>query len=342
MIDRYGEKKYLTGYDLCVELFDRFDLKVYDVIPIRKVYMVSSDKGKKIFKKLEYTLDELKFINELLTYVRSKFSRVVNFVKNKDGDIYTIWNGDMYCIMDVVYGKECNFSNPVDLSIAAEGLGEFHLASEGFKTDVRNKYNNGKLIDTFNRRIQEMEFFQNIAHIHEKKTEFDEIFIKNSNYYIEQIKKSESMLEESYYYKLCSEEDKIVVCHHDLAYHNILINNNEAYFVDFDYAIIDLKVHDLCNFINKVIKNFAFDIEKAKLIIDNYCNKNTLSNRELEVLYAMLNFPNDFYTISRDYYTKRKDWKEEIFLDRLKRKIRYKEDREEFLEEFRNKILNKI
>ncbi|ADK13293.1 MULTISPECIES: CotS family spore coat protein [Clostridium] len=340
MVDRYGEKKYLTKYDLCTKLFDRFDLKVYDVVPVRSVYMISTDKGEKILKKVDYTLDELKFIYNVLNYVRTKFPRIINFVKNKAGEIYTIWDGDMYCIMDTVNGTECNFSNPIELNIAAEGLGEFHLASEGFKTGIYNKSNNGKLIDSFKRRIQEMEFFKNIANIHEKKTEFDEIFIKNWSYYIEEIEKSIILLQQSHYYKLCSEEDKVVVCHHDLAYHNILINENQAYFIDFDYAIIDLKVHDLCNFINKVIKNFAFDIDKTNSIINSYCNKNNLSRRELEVLYAMLDFPNDFYTIARDYYSKRKEWEEEVFLDRLKRKTRYKEDRKEFLQEFRDKILN--
>lgn len=339
MFPRYSERRYLTKYDLCVELFDRFNLSVYDVIPVRGVYMASTDKGEKILKKVEYTKEELKFIYNVLNYIRNKFSRVVDFVKDNNGEIYTIWDGNMYCIMDLVQGKECNFSNPVDLSIAAKSLGELHIASEGFKTNLYTKYNNGKLIDTFKRRIQEMEFFKSIASVHENKTEFDEIFLKTVDYYINEIEKSANMLQKSCYYKLCSEEDKIVVCHHDLAYHNILINNNEAYFVDFDYAIIDLKVHDLCNFINKVIKNFAFDIEKSNSIIENYCVNNSLSKREMEVLYAMLTFPEDFYSISKDYYTKRKDWDEDVFLDRLKRKTNYKDDREEFLSRFKEGLI---
>lgn len=339
MFPRYSERRYLTQYDLCVELFDKFDLKVSDVIPVRGVYMASTNKGEKILKKVEYTKGELNFIYNVLSYIRNKFPRVVDFVKANSGEIYTIWDGNMYCIMDVVEGKECNFNNPIDLSAASKGIGELHCASEGFKTNIYTKYNNGKLIDTFKRKVQEMEFFKNIASIHTNKTEFDQIFLKNVDYYIEEIKKSTDMLEKSYYYKLCSEEDKIVICHHDLAYHNILINNEEAYFIDFDYAIIDLKVHDLCNFINKVEKNFAFDIEKSKIIIENYCAKNTLNKRELEVLHAMLTFPEDFYSISKDYYTKRKDWDEIIFLDRLKRKAGYKEDREEFLSNFKLQIV---
>jgi CotS family spore coat protein len=339
MFDRYREKEYLTKYDLCIQLFNRFNLTVYDVMPVRGVYIVSTNSGEKVLKRVEYTTEELKFIYSVLSYIRNKFTRVVDFVKDINGEIYTIWNGNMYCIMDMVEGKECNYNSPIDISIAARDLGELHNASEGFKTSLYNKCNNGKLVDTFKRRIQEMDFFKNIASIHEKKSEFDEIFLDNVDYYIEEVKKSVNMLQNSFYYKLCGEEDKIVVCHHDLAYHNILINDEKAYFVDFDYAIIDLKTHDLCNFINKVIKNLAFDLEKANLIIENYCIKNTLNKRELEVLHALLTFPEDFYSISKDYYTKRKDWDENVFLDRLKRKVNYKEDREEFLESFKDNLL---
>lgn len=332
MVYRYGEKKYLMEYDLCIELFKSFNLKVNDVVPLRNVYMVSTDKGEKILKKVEYTIEELKFIYDVLTYIRNKFNRVVDFVKSKDGNIYTIWNGNMYCITDVVSGTECNFYNPIDIISASKGLGELHRASEGFKSNLPSKYNNGKTIDIYKRRIQEMEFFKDIVKIHEKKTEFDGFFIKDADYYIDEIKHSINMLENAGYYKLCSEDDKIVVCHNDLAYHNIIINNGEAYFIDFDYASIDIKVHDLCNIINKVIKNFAFDIDKAKIIVENYCKTNTLSKRELKVLIAMLNFPYDFYTISRDYYTRRKQWEENVFLDRMKKKSAYKDDRKEFLE----------
>ncbi|MBV7272380.1 CotS family spore coat protein [Clostridiaceae bacterium UIB06] len=339
MLDKYKEKDYLTKYDLCIQLFNRFNLKVHDVMPVRGVYIVSTNDGEKVLKRVEYTKEELRFIYSILSYIRTKFSRVMDFVKDVNGEIYTIWNGNMYCVMDMVEGKECNFNSPIDVKIAARGLGELHNASEGFKTSLNSKYNNGKLVDTFKRRIQEMEFFKNIASVHRKRSEFDEIFLNNVDIYIEEIKKSIDMLQKSFYYKLCSEEDKIVICHHDLAYHNILINNEEAYFIDFDYAMIDLKVHDLCNFINKVVKSFAFDIEKASIILENYFATNTLNKRELEVLHAMLTFPEDFYSISKDYYTKRKDWEEDVFLDRLKRKSNYKEDREEFLEKFREDLI---
>jgi CotS family spore coat protein len=170
--------------------------------------------------------------------------------------------------------------------------------------------------------------------MHNTKNQFDTIFLSNVDYYIDEIKKSIDILEKSPYYKICSEEDKIVLCHHDLAHHNIIIKDNEAYFIDFDYSIIDIKVHDLCNFINKVIKNFAFDEEKAEQIINCYSSVNNIDSRELKVLYGMLTFPDDFYSISKDYYTRLKQWDKEVFIGRLIKKCEYKEFRKEFLKSF--------
>jgi CotS family spore coat protein len=337
---RYLDKRYLTKYDLSVELFDRFKLKVNDIIPIRNVYILSTDKGDKVFKRIDYSLDSLSFINKSVKYIKKNFNRVIDFVETDDNKIYVEWKKELYCIMDLVPGRECDFCNPIDLKLASEGLGEMHKASFGFLCSEASKNKVGKTIDNFERRLQEMEFFKSLANMHEYKSEFDKIFLENYEQHLGDIKESINILKASPYSELCKEQDKTAICHNDLAHHNILINNEQAYFVDFDYAIIDLKVQDLCNFIGKAIKNFAFDIEKAASIIADYQEKNSLDKRELEVLYGLLYFPEDFYSISRDYYTKRKDWEEGVFLDRLMKKVSYSEERREFLQDFKESILS--
>lgn len=340
MIDgRYRDKKYLSKYDLSVDLFNRFNLKVTDVVPIRNVYILTTNKGDKILKKIDYSLDNLEFINNAVKYIKKGFDRVLDFTETKDKKVYAEWKKEYYCIMDLVPGRECDFSNPIDLKLASQGLGELHKASQGFKSNEDSKNKAGKMIASIENKLKELELFETIANMHEYKSDFDKLFLENVDYHKKEIMESLTVLKNSSYNELCQEEDKIVLCHHDLAYHNILINNEEAYFIDFDYSIIDLKVHDLCNFISKAIKNFAFDVEKAATILSDYQTKNSLDKRELEVLYGMLYFPEDFYSISRDYYKKAKDWEEEVFFDRLAKKVSYKEDRNEFLEEFKDQLL---
>jgi CotS family spore coat protein len=331
---RYSEKRRLVKYDLYVDLFKLFDLKVVDVVPVRDVFIIFTDKEKKILKKVDYSPEDLKFIYAGISYIKRSFDRVMSFTRTKGGELFTLWKGDMYCVLDLIEGRECEFSNPLDVNIAAEGLAQLHNAGEGFRYDTKDKNLVGTAVYSFQRKLQEMKFFKSLAELHDIKSDFDSVFLQNVDYHIEQIEKSINSLRASSYLKLCSEEDKITLCHHDLAHHNIIINNEEAYFVDFDYAVIDLKVHDLCNFINEAIKNYAYDIVRANEILIHYCKFNSLDRREREVLSALMSFPEDFYSISKDYYSRRKDWDEEVFLDRLKRKVEYKEDREEFLQNF--------
>jgi len=334
---RYKDKKYLAKYNLSIDLFDKFDLKITDVIPVRSVFIICTNKGDKILKKIDYSAEELEFQYEAIEYIKKTFNRVMNFIKTKENKLYTNDNGDIYCVLDMVEGRECEFYNLVDINIAARGLGEFHKASEGFNCHI-NKVGTGKLINNFKRRLIEMEFYRNIANLHENKNEFDEIFIKHVDHYKEEVVRSIDILESSSYSQLCTEKDKVVLCHNDLAHHNILLYNDEAYFIDFDYSIIDLKVKDLCNFINKALKISAYDIDKANQILKGYCMSNTLDKRELEVLYGMLSFPEEFYSISRDYYTRRKEWDEAVFIERLKKKLEFREEREEFLMNFKKSL----
>lgn len=332
----YRDKSYLANYDLDAGLFSEFDLIIYDIIPVRKVYMLVTDKGNKILKKIDCTLDEYQFIVDAVNYIKPNYSKIMEFLKTKNNQTFVNWKGEVYCVMDKAAGRECEYSNPVDLSIAAKALGEFHKASEGFRHKNSNKYICGNFIGNLKRKRDEMQFFKNMALMYENKKEFDEIFLANADYYIEKIKESISVLENTQYYKLCSEEDKIVLCHHDLAHHNIIIDNNDVYFIDFDLSVIDLKIHDVCNFINKAIKNLGFDIEKTKLILSNYSKTNDICKKELDVLYGMLVFPEDFYEIAKDYYTRRKEWEEQVFVSRLKKKLNLEKDRKEFLEDFKN------
>jgi len=333
-IVKYREKKYLSRYDLYVDLFKKFGLKVTDLVPLRNVYLLFTDKGKKILKKVEYSKENLQFIYEAVEYIRRSFNRVISFTKTSEGEIYAIWNGELYCVMDVAEGREAQFSNPIDVSIAVKSIAEMHKASEGYRCNYPEKCMLGRAIDNFNRRLEELRFFKELALLHEYKSGFDEVFLSHVDSYIKEVEESIKFLSSTPYLKLCSEEDKKVICHHDLADHNILINEDKAFFIDFDFAIIDLRVHDLCNFINKAVKNFVFDLEKANSIVEEYSAINHLDKRELDVLKAFLSFPEDFYNISKDYYARRKEWEEETFLDRLMRKLEYKEYRDEFLSKF--------
>ena len=75
------------------------------------------------------------------------------------------------------------------------------------------------------------------------------------------------------------------------------------------------------------------------MILEEYSKESDLDDRELEVLYYLLMFPYDFYSICRDYYTRRKSWNEQLFNSKLEKKLSLKDEKNQFLEEFK-KICN--
>lgn len=335
---KYKGRSYLVSYDLSSELFQHYNLTVNDLIPMKTSFLLKTDEGDKLLKKMECSIDDLKFINSGINYIKNNCGRVMNFVKSDDDKIYTICNNEIYCIIDLVKGRECKYSSNEDVAIVARGLGDLHNASEGFRYENFLRYNCGNLIHNLNRKLEEVKFFKQIVKFYECSKKFDELFIDNVEQYIEQIEKSISIIKSCRYYKICSEEDKIVLCHNNFDRYNIIIKDDKAYFMNFNNATIDIKVWDVYRLISKVIKNYNYDIKEAELILENYCLTNDLDKRELKLLYGILCFPEDFYNISKDYYTRRKRWDEQTFEIKFKSRMKNLENKRCFLEQFEKLI----
>lgn len=322
----------LLNYNLEDELFNDYNLTVYEAVPNRKVYLLFTDQGEKYLKKINYPVNELYFIYNSLLYISGKFDRVVSLYKTKKGEIYTNYKGSNYIILNKVEGREGSFLNPVDILYMTAALRELHSASKGLKTEIRERNKTGVLIESLKDKLSKMELFYKMGSI--TNTDFSKLFIKYYKKYEEEAKKSISLLEGSDYFKLCSDEKYISLNHHDLAHHNIIVNEDKAYFIDFDYSIIDLRVHDISNFVSKTNRNFNYDFEKCNSILNEYNKENPLSLEEIKILYGMLLFPIDVYNLSYNYFTKNKLWQEEDFLCKLKDKTEKNEFREIFLNEF--------
>ena len=67
----YIDKILLCSYDLSEEFFNKLGVKVYDIIPLRKVFVLFTDKGKKILKITNSSLDRINFINKTLNIIHA-------------------------------------------------------------------------------------------------------------------------------------------------------------------------------------------------------------------------------------------------------------------------------
>ena len=341
---KYAHKNTLCEYDLSLDFFKELGIKINDVVPLRKVFLLYTDEGNKILKKVNYDIDRINIISDSLDYIKKKYNNDIAFDKLKNSLNYIQWKGNLYVVMDLLQGREATFSNPIEIELCAENLAMLHNASNGLKEYLEKKYSKNmmdiSLKDKFTMSYDNLCNLKEMVSKYKYKNQFDTLFMENVDKYLDEIVNVNNKLEKSSYISLRNMEDKISICHNDLAYHNFLINDRDVNILDFDFMTIDLRVIDIADFILKSIKNVAFDINKMILEINSYEKINKLSLEEKEVLGILIEFPRDFYSIVDDYYNKRKSWDYDVFLNRLLGKLDNESFRYEFLETY-NKMLNK-
>ncbi|NLK94318.1 MAG: CotS family spore coat protein [Clostridiales bacterium] len=339
---RYPDKNYLMEYDLTMDFFYELDLQVFDVIPLRKIFILHTNKGKKVLKKVDYEEERINFISSYLDKISDICPGIVKFYKYKEDKFLIKYKGNNYLVMDLIEGREVTFTNPIEFNMAAEFLGNFHKTSQevlmNLKNDIPIEKNFINKIDDAIKDIREIKMW---VEEYKYKNEFDSIFIDKVQEYLDEIQEAKEFLMkvENYYGKEIKKE--LAVCHNDLAEHNFIIKDEKINLIDFDYLTIDLKVVDIADLLLKGIKNNAFDYEKAKKALREYRKSNTINSYEYDYIYALMKFPRDFYSLTKSYYKKEKAWNYNVFLNRYNNKLINESFRREFLENYRDEFVNK-
>ncbi|MFK4997351.1 phosphotransferase [Bacillus sp. N9] len=140
-----------------------------------------------------------------------------------------------------------------------------------------------------------------------RKTMFDQMYTKQAKHWIKEALHAVDLLSRSHYEEISLiERDLQGFCHHDLAYHNILITEQkEIALIDFDYAISDIRTHDVASLILRNMRVTKWDLEKALFIIKNYYKVAEPYEGEERLIHAMLRFPQDFYELGHFYYVEK-------------------------------------
>lgn len=335
---RYVDRDILCQYDLNEEFFERLDLEIEDIIPLRKVFVLFTNKGKKILKLIDSSEERIIFISEALKYISKEYDNVLSYYESKDGEITYKFGSNTYVLLNMIDGREATFTNHVEVELCAKSIANMHKASKGVFNKLSAEIIKGNLGEylpyQFNKAKEDLINIKEYVLKFRHKSEFDKIFLENVDSNIDQIQKAMQLLAMCEYNSMLEDYNKRVLCHNDLAHHNFIIDGDEVKIIDFDYCKIDTRAIDIANYSIKVIKNSCYDVNKFKLIIDSYNSIEKLSKEEIKLIYAIISFPRDFITISRDYYYKQKNWDYEVFLNRLKDKIGNEKHRKDFIENF--------
>ena len=305
-------------------------LEVLDLIKIKNVYRIIARDGEYCLKVISYDFPHFYFILSAILHLKKRnFHTIPNIIARNDGCPYLKIGNKYGYLTPWVVCRESNYDNPVDLINAAIKLAEMHKCSQGFTLDeeMKPRIYWFSWLNTFNTRGKEILDFKQRISQKAHKSEFDNLYLELMKDEIERVENSIDNLKKSNYYKVMERE---VLgrgfCHHDYAHHNVLIDsNNNINIIDFDYCILDSKLHDLCSLAIRAMKDGKWSMEKFQLIIEAYSTVSFIAEDEVEIMASFIEFPQIYWQLGIQYYWEQQPWGEEFFIKKL---IRYQEDRE--------------
>ena len=311
---------------------------------VRKVWRLETNKGVYCLKRSILNSEDRLFVETALRYLWSQgFRAIVPSLPSIAGACAIEHNGGSFMLYRWVESREADFGDTADLTLAVKLLTDLHTASRGFIPYSGNpsRVRWGLWPQILNaRRAQLAEFGERAAAL-AGKSMFCTRYAHLLPYYYAEAKRALDLLSILPYRDLCRREaGERIICHHDFSARNILIGaDGGAVLVDFDYCLTDLRLHDLANFVLRLLRHDRWRPETAASVLEIYGGNRPLDHDELAVLYPFLLWPQDFWQIGLQFFQEELPWSQERFIRTLRHKTEDRAERAAFLEWYAGRYL---
>lgn len=284
--------------------------------------------NKYLLKPTELSSERLIFVHTAIKYLHQQnFSNAECFIETNEGAPFCQFDGKNYILTKYQPCATFSFDEKQDLEIATELLAKLHLASKDFTEEKATslmesqkfpftvKCPLGETLSLFTKRYNEIKKFIRLSagSVNAFELSFHRIAGSFCNMAEESIKK----LEISDYDKICVMAKKEgCLCHRNYTGHNI-VKSQPPTIVNFDDVAIELPVFDLANMLRRCLRKCNGSIEEALFILKVYDRIKPLSKSDIEILKALLLFPQKLWRISNKYYNSKKSRYEKTALSKL-------------------------
>lgn len=318
------------------ELQSNYNIKIKSLTNYREMFIADTDIGKKLVRITSVKPERINFIAEVKEHLfNNGFIHIDrNTITNKGG--YSIQINDQTVYMnDFVEGRECNLDSKEETIGCARLLAKMHKASCGFVCSENScsRSELGRLPVNYRKRLDEIKKLKKNAQ--KGKMKFDNLVSKNIDYFYEIGEKAIDLLNIADYYEIVEEAQRNRnVSHHDFNHHNIYIQSEEMYLINFEYCCYDLKVYDLVNLLRRKMRKCNWNIDEAAIILNEYSRFESICESEMNLMKIMLMFPQKFWRVINKYYNSRKSWSEQSYLLRIQEVIDEAHCHRIFMEKF--------
>ncbi len=302
-----------------------FGVKCRKIVKEKTYYICNTDKGIKVVKKSLDNSSRITFQHEIKESLYNKgFLYTDRFNLSVQNKPYVTFNDSIYTMTDLYDFKEISFEDNKQVENAVATVAKMHRSSEDIKYSCEPFYNDEDTVSVFKKSMLDFKATKKTIKGQKRLSDFDVIFLKNYEFYIDQISNSIALLEKTkldYYNKRSVERN--IICHNLLKEENILLDGESVYIITFSQACIDYYLFDLVKLIGRYIKNMVSTPQSLKgalpisEILNIYGKINPLTNEEIHILYALLSYPGKYLKLCEQCYSKKRSFIPGAIVNRL-------------------------
>ena len=316
---------------LCSELMRNYDIKIINAKKYKGFYIITSDKGKYSLKKTDN--DEFQLGFQLGLQKKLEEAGFFNFAKiyeTKEKRACVCSGGANYILTDYIEGGEVDFDKEAHIDGIINTLADFHKYSDADSYGLGPKAEDMRKIAR--KYYIKLSAIKRKIDISKGLSEFDMLFLKNCDYYMNNAIICEAILNSG---KYGERYEKAIsygsVCHNLLKRENLIVKNGEVWLASLSGCRLDYYTADIAMLIERYMKYSKVREISLMDMVNKYSNYRLVDNDDYAIILAGLLLPESFVKISELYYSKKRSWAPTSVMDKMKLIISTKATNAEYL-----------
>lgn len=283
-----------------------FNLNILNIEKHKSYFLCDTKSGLFAIKKVMESPKNINLAHKIKIFLNKKnFFQVDKFYLSNQNIPFVIHNDNAYILTDLTESNSVDFGDSEIFLYLVATIAKMHnhLRNTNIKAPI-----GPDLSTVYENSLKNLVSIKKKIYNQSNLSDFDVLFLKNQNNYIEDINNAKELLSNTKYIFL---RNKAVfqnsICHNNLRKESLIFSNNQIYITNFFGSTVDYYLVDLCNIILNHIK-FSLTPVSISDIINTYSKFNQINDFEIKVLYAMLLYPYKLIKICKIYYGKKRGY----------------------------------
>ncbi len=316
--------------ELSKQVLKGFFVKPSKIIKDKNSYLVYEEEGIRVIKKCFDSLESISLAHLCKEHLASQgFFQTDRFYLSAINKPYFIFEDKVYTMSDYLDGRPSSFALKEEFKKIIKALAIMHRLLKNMDTEQQEPIS---ITNGLQKDMARLLAIKKRLKTQSRLSDFDVLFLKNYDYYIDKLALSLDGLIKT---DIAALEARALVersiCHNLLKEENILISKKDLHITSFTGCTIDTPLKDLASLIQRYGKKLPEDYLGLEEILWIYSKYNPLSAEDIETIYYLLQIPGRFIKICGMYYSKKRSWTPSALTVRIEGIISEKAKYEEYV-----------